>query len=98
MTIAREEPCSQTHLAAALGVSPPAALGFLDGLEALGYVSRSRNAVDRRLLDLTLTEAGRNCLGRAREAAAGVQAQIVARLGAAGDADLRALLIKLLSA
>ncbi len=97
MTIAREEPCSQTQLATALGISSPAALGFLDDLETLGYVSRSRNAEDRRLLALTLTEAGNRCLARARHAATGVQAQVAARLGAAGDAELRALLSKLLA-
>ncbi len=97
MTIARDEPCSQAHLAAALGVSSPAALCFLDRLEAVGYVSRSRDPGDRRLLALTLTEAGRSCLERARHAVAGVQEQIAARLGPTGDADLRALLSKLLT-
>ncbi|MBA3266286.1 MAG: MarR family transcriptional regulator, partial [Nocardioidaceae bacterium] len=97
MTIAQEEPCSQTQLASALGVSSPAALSLLDDLEALGCVSRARNAEDRRLLSLTLTEEGRSCLVRARQAIAGVQARIVAQLGPAGDADLRAMLSQLLS-
>ena len=47
MTVAREEPCSQVHLAAALGVTPPGVLGFLGDLEFKGYVSRSRNTEDR---------------------------------------------------
>ncbi|MBA3310534.1 MAG: MarR family transcriptional regulator [Nocardioidaceae bacterium] len=97
MTIAREEPCSQSHLAAALGVSSPAVLGFLGDLESLGYVSRSRNTDDRRLLDLTLTEAGRGRLAKAREALGGVHARMVAQLGEDGDNDLRVLLAKLLA-
>lgn len=97
MTIAREEPCSQARLAAALGVSAPTVLNFLGNLETLGYVSRSRDAGDRRLLALTLTESGRSCLERARQVAADVQALIIARLGAAGDVELRRLLSKLLS-
>lgn len=97
MTVAREEPCSQTHLAAALGVSSPGVLGFLGDLEAHGYVSRSRNPEDRRLLNLTLTEGGRNCLARGLEAVGAVHARTVARLGEVGDEDLRALLAKLIS-
>jgi DNA-binding MarR family transcriptional regulator len=97
MTVARDEPCSQTHLAAALGLSSPGVLGFLGDLEANGYVSRSRNADDRRLLNLTLTEEGRSCLARGLEAVEAVHARTVARLGQAGDEDLRALLTRLLS-
>jgi len=96
MTVAREEPCSQTHLAAALGVTSPGVLGFVTELEANGYVSRSRNAADRRLLDLTLTEDGRRCLADGLRAARETQARVVARLGVAGDEDLRRLLAKLL--
>lgn len=97
MTVAREEPCSQTHLAAALGVSSPGALGFLVALEAHGYVSRSRNAEDRRLLDLTLTKEGRTCLAKGLDAVRAVHARTLARLDEVGDQDLRALLAKLLA-
>jgi DNA-binding MarR family transcriptional regulator len=97
MTVAREEPCSQAHLAAALGVTSPGVLGFLGDLEARGYVSRSRNPEDRRVLNLTLTEAGRGCLAKGLEAVQTVHARTVVRLGEAGDEDLRALLTRLLS-
>jgi DNA-binding MarR family transcriptional regulator len=97
MTVAREEPCSQAHLAAALGVSSPGVLGFVGDLEARGYVSRSRNAEDRRLLKLTLTDLGRSCLAQGLEAVGAVHARTVARLGEVGDEDLRGLLTKLLA-
>jgi DNA-binding MarR family transcriptional regulator len=97
MTVAREEPCSQAHLASALGVSAPGVLGFLGDLEARGYISRTRNADDRRLLDLTLTERGRTCLAQGLEAARAVHARTVVRLGEEGDAELRTLLAKLIA-
>ena len=81
MTVAREEPCSQAHLAAALGVTSPGVLGFIGDLAAKGYVSRSRNPEDRRLLDLTLTEPGRRRLAQGLEVVEAVHARTVARLG-----------------
>jgi DNA-binding MarR family transcriptional regulator len=96
-TLGQEEPCSQSHLAAMLGVSPPAMLGFVDALEARGLVSRVRNASDRRAYDVTLTPAGRSSLEAAQRAAAHVQSAVVARLGKDGDVELRRLLTKLLA-
>lgn len=96
VTLGQEEPCSQRRLAAMLGVSPPAVLGFVDALEARGLVSRVRKASDRRVYDVTLTTAGRSCLEAAQRAATVVQSQVVARLGRDGDVELRRLLTKLL--
>ncbi len=91
-TLGREQPCSQNHLAHQLGVSPPAALMFVDELEESGLVSKERNAEDRRFYDLTLTPEGRRSLAAAAKAAEEVQARIVARLGERGDAELQRLL------
>ena len=96
MTVAREQPCSQAHLAAALGVTSPGVLGFLGDLESKDYVSRSRNPEDRRQLNLTLTESGRSCLEQGLEVVETVHARTVARLGEHGDEELRKLLTKLL--
>lgn len=95
-TLGQEEPCSQSHLAAMLGVSPPAMLGFVDSLEARGLVSRVRNSSDRRAYDVTLTPAGRSSLEAAQRAATHVQSRVVARLGKDGDVELRRLLTTLL--
>ena len=97
-TVGREQPCSQNQLAKALGVSPPAALSFVDELEEAGLVSRERNAADRRYYDLTLTPAGERRLADARKAAAKVQARIVDRLGDEDDEELRSLLTRIISA
>ncbi|HYO32888.1 MAG TPA: MarR family transcriptional regulator [Nocardioidaceae bacterium] len=96
-TLGQEEPCSQSHLAALLGVSPPAMLGFVDALEERGLVSRVRKASDRRAYDVTLTTAGRSSLQAAQRAAVHVQGRVVARLGERGDLELRRLLMKLLA-
>lgn len=96
-TIARDQPCTQNHLAVTLGVSPAAALMFVEELEGLGLVHRERNTEDRRSYDLRLTPAGEQRWTQARAAAARVQARVVNRLGAAGDDELRALLSQVLT-
>jgi DNA-binding MarR family transcriptional regulator len=95
-TLSADEPCSQTQLAVRLGVTPAAVLMFLDELETKGLLTRLRRADDRRVHDISLTDEGRRRLKAARRAAAGLQSRAVARLGEAGDAELRALLAKLL--
>ena len=96
-TLGRDQPCSQNHLAQALGVSPPAALMFVDELEQSGLVGRERNAADRRFYDLTLTPVGERRLAEALEVAASIQARVVERLGQDGDAELQRLLTKVIA-
>lgn len=93
-TIARDQPCTQNHLAHSLGVSPPAALTFVEELERVGLVQRERNTEDRRFYDLRLTEAGQSRLVQARRAAVRVQDHVVSRLGKAADDRLRDLLAR----
>ncbi|HEY7044973.1 MAG TPA: MarR family transcriptional regulator [Nocardioidaceae bacterium] len=93
-TIGRDQPCSQNHLAQALGVTPPAALAFVEELASAGLVRRERNVGDRRSYDLTLTELGAERLAAARKAAADVQTRVVDRLGEKADQRLRRLLTK----
>jgi DNA-binding PadR family transcriptional regulator len=69
---------------------------FLDELEPKGLVTRLRRADDRRVHDISLTDEGRRRLKAARRAAARLQGRAVARLGEAGDDELRALLATLL--
>lgn len=95
-TIGRDEPCSQSHLAATLGVSDPAILPALDVLESRGLLTRERNAGDRRLSDVRLTADGHEVLAGAHKHAAAIQADIVKRLGAKDHADLRALLTRII--
>jgi DNA-binding MarR family transcriptional regulator len=94
--IGRDEPCSQNHIATSLGVSDPAILPALDGLEARGLLTRARNADDRRLSDVRLTPEGRSVFRAAGKQARALQDDLVERLGPADHDDLRALLLRLI--
>jgi DNA-binding MarR family transcriptional regulator len=91
------QPCSQNALASRMGITPPAALGLVDELEARELVFRQRNAADRRFYDLTLSGRGRAALAEAQTTAAEAQAVVTALLGDGGDARLRELLSKLIT-
>jgi DNA-binding MarR family transcriptional regulator len=95
--LGQEQPCSQKHLAKALGVTPSAALAFIEELEAAGLLTRQRNAADRRFYDVTLTPAGHERLQQAVLAASAVQSRVRSRLGDRGDAELRRLLADVIS-
>lgn len=90
-----QQPCSQSQLAGQLGVSPPAALGFVEELEARGLVSRERRGSDRRVYDVQLTEDGQRCLLEARQAAAALEGDLADQLGDSYD-ELRRVLLRLL--
>jgi DNA-binding MarR family transcriptional regulator len=94
--LAADQPSSQARLAERMGVSPPAMLALLDDLEVAGLVQRTRSEQDRRVQEISLTTAGRRTLVRAQETAGGIQREIVERLGPDADADVRALLDKLI--
>lgn len=94
--VARDEPCSQNHIAANMGVTPPAVLGFVEELETRGLVTRTRSAADRRVYDVRLTAEGHSVLGQARQMAGQVQQEIADKLGAEADLDLRDLLTRLI--
>jgi DNA-binding MarR family transcriptional regulator len=52
------------ELAGDAGIAPPTATRILDGLERRGIVRRRRSREDRRAVEVTLTEAGRDVLER----------------------------------
>jgi DNA-binding MarR family transcriptional regulator len=92
-----DAPCSQNHLASRLAVTPPAALTFVEALETRGLVARRRRDDDRRVYDLTLTDAGTAILRRAQETAVTLQQEVADRLGPEADRELRRVLAKLLA-
>ena len=94
--LAGRRPCSQNQLAATLGVSPPAALTFVGELEAGALVTRERTRSDRRVYDVRLTDRGQHCLDRARVVMAGLEHDMIARIGDRND-ELRRLLLRLLA-
>ncbi len=66
-------------------------------LEAAGLIEKRENLVDRRLLDMRLTEKGRELFARIVPIAEAYQAQLLARIGAEGPV-FRAALLRLLEA
>jgi DNA-binding MarR family transcriptional regulator len=95
-TIAAAAPCSQQLVAQQLGVTGPVVVQLVDGLERRGLVTRERNPADRRSYALRPTARGRTVLRRSHAATDGISAMIAEPLGPEGDAELRALLQKLL--
>ena len=87
-----EDGCSQTELAARLGLSESNVSALVEGLRKSGLLFRFRSKVDRRRSVLLLTDDGRSlvqALTKARDVAAG---SIVNGLSASQIAELRALL------
>ncbi|MET8006814.1 MarR family transcriptional regulator [Nonomuraea glycinis] len=95
--IAELGPCPQQRFARRLGISEPAAAQLVDELVRFGMVARGQDPSDRRRYALELTEVGRQRLTVVRDAAARLQADVLAVLGADAERELRALLTKLLT-
>jgi MarR family transcriptional regulator, organic hydroperoxide resistance regulator len=60
-------PRTVTDIATTLLLEPPTLSPLLKRLEAAGFVTRNRSAVDERALDVSLTEAGSALRSRAEE-------------------------------
>src|SRR4051794_36482017 len=87
---------SQRELANRLRVSGPVVVEMVDALEARGMVERRRDSPDRRSTALGVTQAGRDARETSRPELDAATAELVAPIGPHGDAELRALLRKLL--
>jgi DNA-binding MarR family transcriptional regulator len=72
-------------LAGQTGFAGPTLTGTMDRLAAAGLIERRRHATDRRVIDITLTEAGQACYTRytARQAA-----RLTAATATFSDAEL----------
>ena len=57
--LSHRSPCTANELAQALDQTPSAVTRLLDKLEALGYVRREPHALDRRALQIVMTDEGR---------------------------------------
>lgn len=88
-------PSSQRELAGVLGLGPSRLVALVDGLEERGLVERAPNPSDRRRHDVTLTEQGRDVLGRLRGVFAEHDAEVVADLTDEEVAQLLGLLGRL---
>ena len=86
---------TQAELARAVGVRQPTLTHHLDSLERSGFVTRQRDAGDRRAQVVRLTDDGRRLFVRLRRVAAAFDGQLRAGLASAETADLERLLAQL---
>src|SRR5688500_7958202 len=89
------EHATQAEVARVVGVRQPTLTHHLDSLERSGFVTRHRDAGDRRALQVRLTEEGRRLFVRLRRVAAAFDGQLRAGLTASEVADLERLLVQL---
>ncbi|MFD0201206.1 MULTISPECIES: MarR family winged helix-turn-helix transcriptional regulator [Saccharothrix] len=89
-------PLSVKELSRMLALEPATLSPLLKRLEAIGYVTRSRDAVDERQLAVTLTEEG----AALREQALAIPPAVVAKLGMSLDElrDLHTVLTRVIAA
>ena len=81
-------PVPLTRLAAIEQVSPPAITKTVTALERAGLATRTRSEVDRRVVHVAATEAGRALLHAGRAARVRVVADLIGDLPAADQAIL----------
>ncbi len=89
------EHATQAELARAVGVRQPTLTHHLDSLERSGFVTRQRDAGDRRAQRVLLTDDGRRLFVRLRRTAAAFDGQLRAGLTAADVDRLGRLLAQL---
>jgi MarR family transcriptional regulator for hemolysin len=82
------KPASQRELAEAVGVREATLTHHLNALDARGLVTRTRDAANRRVQVVALTEAGEAAFARLRDTAIAFDAKLRAGLA---DADLATL-------
>src|SRR5215468_1264278 len=82
------KPANQRKLAEAVGVREATLTHHLNAMDASGLISRTRDAANRRVQVVALTEAGEAAFLRLRDAAVAFDARL--RFGLA-DADLATL-------
>ena len=86
---------TQGELAEAVGVRQPTLSHHLDGLERAGLVTRERAAGNRRVQQVTVTDAGEQLFLRMRRAAAAFDGRLKAGLEDDEVGELRRLLAQL---
>ena len=86
---------SQQALAKQLGTPATRLVPLVDGLEKRGLIERRRNAEDRRLYALELSEDGRALMGRIAQTAASHDRTVTATLTDEERATLHGLLTKI---
>ena len=87
-------PTGQRELANLMDIDRSALVVLLNPLESDGYISRTRDADDRRRHLVSLTPAGKKPLDRAAQAQRDVEDELFASLTSSQRTQLRELLLK----
>jgi DNA-binding MarR family transcriptional regulator len=90
--ILRHESCSIRELAEGLGVSHPAAVKMVERLVRKDLVDRHESEQDRRVVQLTVSDLGRQCIEHVREQRGNMMERIMAQMDAQQTAALSAAL------
>ncbi|GAA3193213.1 MarR family winged helix-turn-helix transcriptional regulator [Nonomuraea roseoviolacea] len=96
--LADHGPAAQRELGDRLGLDPSDMARLMDGLVEDGLAVRERDPGDRRRYRASLSDAGREALGRGRAVAAAVEEHTLAPLTAAERAMLHDLAARVLHA
>ena len=91
--ISRYERPRMADLAQALEVVPRSITSMVDTLEAAGFVARQNDPTDRRATIVVLTAAGEDVLSRVGRMRAEAAEQLIAKLSATEQDELRRLLV-----
>jgi MarR family transcriptional regulator for hemolysin len=89
------KPGTQRELAGAIGIREATLTHHLNAMDARGLITRSRDAANRRVQVVTLTEAGEEAFLRLRAAALAFDARLRDGLAESDLATLAALLARL---
>jgi MarR family transcriptional regulator, transcriptional regulator for hemolysin len=92
LSLANRKPATQRELAGLIGIAEATMSHHLGAMERQGLISRARNEANRRIHDVTVTEAGLARFRELREAAVAFDARLNAGLTAADQARLAELL------
>lgn len=95
--LAQQAPLSQHAVGRKLRIDPATMVAVVDDLERLGLVRRARDPGDRRVYELSLTDAGRPYLRDLDALVDRVEADLLAPLDDRQRAELHALLTGLLA-
>lgn len=89
-----ESPQPQSDLTRKLMIEPPTAAKMLARLESAGFIRRERSSIDRRVVLVSLTEAGRALEGPVTAVWGRLDEETTRDLTAAEQDQLRALLTR----
>ena len=95
LNLKTRRPANQRKLAEFVGVREATLTHHLNAMDARGLISRTRDAANRRVGVVTLTEEGEAAFLRLREAALAFDARLTAGLSEADRATLSTLLTRL---